>query len=98
MNLLFWVLADSGEFVVLAVVDDYGVLVGWGRGLLGVEAVDQSISLWWNLSLVGVGWLIRWLVVGGDIEWVVSGGGHKGVGLLFLLGEEKHIEKESKIE
>ena len=58
--------------MVLVVVVDYGVLVGWGRGLLGVE--------------------------GGDIEWVVSSGGHKGVGLLFLLGEEKHTEKERKIE
>ena len=28
MSLLFWVLADSGEFMVLVVVVDYGVLVG----------------------------------------------------------------------
>ena len=32
--------------------------------------------------------------LGGDIEWVVSGGGHKGVGLLFLLGEEKHTQRK----
>ena len=32
--------------------------------------------------------------LGGDIEWVVSSGGHKGVGLLFLLGEEKHTQRK----
>ena len=31
---------------------------------------------------------------GANIEWVVSSGGHKGVGLLFLLGEEKHTQRK----
>ena len=44
-------------------------------------------------SMVGCGFVVGG-GLGGDIEWVVSGGGHKGVGLLFLLGEEKHMQRK----
>ena len=67
-----------------------GCVVCWGCGF--------SFSLWWNLSLVGVGWLIQCLVVGGYIEWVVAGRGHEGwVDYLCLEKRDTHSERERHV-
>ena len=63
---------------------------------VGCRSLSSEISLkGYGLtnSMVGCGFVVGG-GLGGDIEWVVSSGGHKGVGLLFLLGEEKHTQRK----